>query len=90
MATERVNAGPGRCGIDAALGGRELPDDRTIWQRGIAREDEPRSGGGRPLCDSLGTVVGDYALAQGASAVVLAGGLGLRLRALLPHSAFGW
>ena len=33
--------------------------------------------------------MGDYALAHGASAVVLAGGLGLRLRDILPASAFG-
>ena len=38
---------------------------------------------------TLGTVVGDYALAQGASAVVLAGGLGLKLRDILPASDFG-
>ena len=41
------------------------------------------------FCASLGSVCGDYALAHGASAVVLAGGLGLRLRDLLPKSGFG-
>ena len=40
------------------------------------------------LCASLGTTVGDYALAHGASAVVLAGGLGLKLRDVLPRSVF--
>jgi glucokinase len=34
-------------------------------------------------------VAGDYALAHGASALVIAGGVGLRLREILPRSAFG-
>jgi glucokinase len=41
------------------------------------------------FCASLGSVCGDYALAHGAGAVVLAGGLGLRLRDVLPKSGFG-
>jgi glucokinase len=41
------------------------------------------------FCASLGTVAGDYALAHGASAVVLAGGVGQRLRDVLAGSDFG-
>jgi glucokinase len=37
---------------------------------------------------ALGAVAGDIALAQGANAVVIAGGLGLRLAGHLPRSGF--
>jgi glucokinase len=37
---------------------------------------------------TFGAAAGDYALAQGAQAVVLAGGLGLRLVDYLPRSGF--
>ena len=40
------------------------------------------------LCLTLGAVAGDLALAQGSSAVVIAGGLGLRLAGHLPRSGF--
>jgi glucokinase len=88
VATERVNAGPGIVEIYAALGGATLADDRAIWQQGIAREDALAAQAVDRFCASLGSVVGDYALAHGASAVVLAGGLGLRLRDRLPQSQF--
>jgi glucokinase len=88
VATERVNAGPGISAIYAALGGTALPDDRAIWHHGIARDDELAAQAVDRFCGSLGSAVGDYALAHGASAVVLAGGLGLKLRDRLPASAF--
>ena len=88
VATERVNAGPGIGPIYAAFGGTELTDDRAIWQHGIARTDALAAQAVDRFCASLGTAVGDYALAHGASAVVLAGGLGLRLREILPASQF--
>ena len=89
VATERVNAGPGIVPIYHALGGSELPDDRTIWERGLAGEDELAALAVERFCASLGATTGDYALAHGASAVVLAGGLGLKLREVLPRSGFG-
>jgi glucokinase len=88
VATERVNAGPGIVEIYAALGGTELKDDRKIWQRGIACEDELAALAVDRFCGSLGSVAGDYALVHGSSAVVLAGGLGLKLRDILPRSPF--
>jgi glucokinase len=88
VATERVNAGPGVAVIYEALGGTEWTDDLMIWKRGLAREDELASRAVDRFCASLGTVAGDYALAHGASALVLAGGLGLRLRERLPQSEF--
>ena len=94
VSTERVHSGPGIREIYqaiAALEKREIEDvdDRSIWQRGIAREDSLAAAAVDRFCHSLGSLVGDYALAHGASAVVLAGGLGLRLREVLPHSGFG-
>ena len=40
------------------------------------------------MCLTLGAVAGDMALAQGATAVVIAGGVGLRLADYLPRSGF--
>lgn len=88
VATERVNAGPGIEAIYAALGGRALSHDRAIWERGLTGEDDLAAQAVERFCASLGSAVGDYALAHGASAVVLAGGLGLRLREILPRSQF--
>ena len=94
VSTERVHSGPGICEVYqaiAALEKREAEplDDASIWQRGIAREDSLCAAAVDRFCHSLGSLVGDYALAHGASAVVLAGGLGLKLREVLPHSGFG-
>lgn len=94
VSTERVHSGPGIVEIYAALAARENRpaerlDDRTIWERGLAGEDSLAAAAVDRFCTSLGSLVGDYALAHGASAVVLAGGLGLRLRDLLPRSGFG-
>ena len=94
VSTERVHSGPGIWEIYQALAAVEKrpvepTDDRTIWERGLAREDSLAVAAVDRFCASLGSVCGDYALAHGASAVVLAGGLGLRLRELLPKSGFG-
>ena len=94
VSTERVHSGPGIVEIYSALAERENRpaerlDDRTIWERGVAREDSLAAAAVDRFCTSLGSLVGDYALAHGASAVVLAGGLGLKLREVLPRSGFG-
>lgn len=94
VSTERVHSGPGIVEIYRALASLEgrpapLEEDKAIWQHGIARSDSLAAAAVDRFCQSLGSVVGDYALAHGASAVVLAGGIGLRLRDLLPRSGFG-
>lgn len=94
VSTERVHSGPGICEIYEALAAREHRtaeplDDRAIWERGISRQDGLAVAAVDRFCESLGSLAGDFALAHGASAVVLAGGLGLRLREILPRSAFG-
>jgi glucokinase len=94
VSTERVHSGPGICEIYQAIAALEKREaeplaDRAIWERGIAHEDSLCAAAVDRFCHSLGSLVGDYALAHGASAVVLAGGLGLKLREVLPRSAFG-
>ena len=94
VSTERVHSGPGIWEIYQALAAVEKrpvepTDDRTIWERGLAREASLAVAAVDRFCASLGSVCGDYALAHGASALVLAGGLGLRLREVLPKSGFG-
>ncbi|WP_126172974.1 glucokinase [Altericroceibacterium xinjiangense] len=93
VSTERIVSGPGIVDIHATLASMEHRkiedlDDRTIWERGLANEDALCSAAIDRFCLALGSVSGDYALAHGASAVVLAGGLGLRLKAILPQSGF--
>ena len=93
VSTERVHAGPGIVEIHAALAAIEKRppgdlDDRTIWERGLKREDSLCTAAVDRFCASLGGVAGDFALGHGACAVVLAGGLGYRLRGLLPRSGF--
>ena len=93
VSTERVHSGPGIVEIYRALAAvenrpPEPVDDKTIWERGISREDSLAAAAVDRFCASLGSVCGDYALAHGASGVVLAGGIGLRLRELLPESGF--
>src|SRR3546814_1552341 len=55
-------------------------DDKAIWSRAMDREDSLAAAAVDRFCLSLGSVAGDLALAQGASGVVVAGGLGLRIR----------
>lgn len=93
VSTERVHSGPGIVDIHAALAAVEKRDpgqldDRTIWDRGLKREDSLCVAAVDRFCASLGGVAGDFALAHGASGVALAGGLGYRLRDLLPRSGF--
>lgn len=97
VSVERVVAGPAIVDIYetlAAMEGRAIQsvDDRTIWTLGTSAPDE----GGDSLaaaavdrfCLSLGSVAGDIALVQGAAGVVIAGGLGLRIRDTLLASGF--
>ena len=93
VSTERVNSGPGIAVIYAALCALEarvptLEGDRAIWKAALEGSDAMASAALARFCMTLGSVAGDIALAQGASAVVLAGGLGLRLRDHLQASAF--
>jgi glucokinase len=56
--------------------------ERARWQRSLARAALER------FCLAYGSVAGDLALAQGATTVVLAGGLTQRLRDFLIRERF--
>lgn len=93
VSAERVVSGPALAGIHAALAaieGRAVPprDDAELWTTALAGRDALATAALDRFCRVLGAVAGDIALAQGASAVVLAGGIGLRLAGYLPGSGF--
>lgn len=93
VSAERVVSGPGIVDIYEALAGLEgraiQPlDDRSLWQLGTSGEDSLAAAAVDRFCLSLGAVAGDIALAQGASGVVIAGGLGLRIKDTLLQSGF--
>lgn len=93
VSVERVVAGPAISDIYqtlAALEGRAVveEDDVAIWTRGTSGEDSLAAAAVDRFCLSLGSVAGDMALAQGAKGVVIAGGLGYRIRATLLASGF--
>jgi glucokinase len=93
VSIERVVSGPAIVDIYealAALEGRAITpvDDKTLWQLGTNGEDSLAAAAVDRFCLSLGAVAGDIALAQGASGVVIAGGLGLRIRDTLLRSGF--
>lgn len=94
VSVERVVAGPAIVDIYqtlAALEGRAIADvdDVTLWTRGMDSSDSLAAAAVDRFCLSLGSVAGDIALAQGGFAgVVIAGGLGFRLKDTLPQSGF--
>ncbi len=94
VSVERVVSGPAIVDIHAtlaALEGRAVreQDDVAIWTAGMEGTDSLAAAAIDRFCLSLGAVAGDIALAQGGfSGVVIAGGLGYRLRDHLPRSGF--
>ncbi len=94
VSVERVAAGPGISDIYEALGGKDGCDtdpfeDRNIWTRGTDGHERLAEAAIERFCMILGSVAGDLALAHGAGGVVIAGGVGRRLRNCLPASGFG-
>ena len=86
-------SGPGLVDIHealAAMEGRAIQplDDRTLWGLGTSGQDSLAAAAVDRFCLSLGSFAGDVALAQGATGVVIAGGLGLRIRDTLLRSGF--
>ena len=63
-------------------------DDKTLWAAGMDGTDPLAAAAVDRFCLSLGSVAGDLALAHGAKALVLAGGLGYRIRDSLVGSGF--
>jgi glucokinase len=93
VSAERVASGPGLANIYETLAQIEgrpahYADEKALWQAAMTGEDSLAGAALDRFCLSLGAIAGDIALAQGAHAVVIAGGLGLRLAAHLPRSGF--
>ena len=93
VSVERVVAGSGLVNIYQALAAIEgvaivQQDDKTLWALALEGADALAAAALDRFCLSLGAVAGDLALAHGANAVVIAGGLGLRIKDQLPRSGF--
>lgn len=93
VSAERVVSGPGIVDIYtalAALEGRAVHaiDDKSLWALGMSGDDSLAAAAVDRFCLALGAVAGDIALAQGGSGVVIAGGLGLRIKDTLLTSGF--
>ncbi|MEJ2407843.1 MAG: glucokinase [Novosphingobium sp.] len=93
VSVERVVSGPAIVDIYQTLAAMEHRavverSDIEIWTAGASGEDSLASAAVDRFCLSLGAAAGDYALAQGASGVVIAGGLGYRIRDTIRKSGF--
>jgi len=94
VSIERVVSGPGLIDLYetlAAIEGRAVQqhDDKALWQMGMSGDDSLAAAAIDRFCLSLGSVAGDITLAQGGFAgVVIAGGLGLRIKDSLVRSGF--
>jgi glucokinase len=93
VSIERIASGRGLWNVYEALGAIEglsltIHDERELWKAALAGSDSLANAALDRVCLTLGAVAGDIALAQGAGAVVIAGGVGLRLADYLPRSGF--
>ncbi|MEA3053572.1 MAG: glucokinase [Sphingomonadales bacterium] len=93
VSAERIASGKGLMNLYEALAAIEgrppgYRDEKSLWRAAMAGEDELAGTSFDRFCLSLGAVAGDIALAQGAQATVIGGGLGLRLIDHLPRSGF--
>lgn len=94
VSVERLLAGDGLDNIHwalAAIDGRMADrhdDDKLLWARALDGSDALAGAALDRFCRVLGAVAGDIALTHGARAVVIAGGLGLKLADHLPRSGF--
>ncbi len=93
VSVERIVSGSGLVNIYNALAAIEdravtPPEDKALWAAALEGRDALTSAALDRFCLSLGAVAGDLALAHGANAVVIAGGLGYRLRDHLHRSGF--
>lgn len=93
VSVERVVSGPAIVDIHqtlAALEGRAIVerDDVALWTAGTDGSDSLAAAAVDRFCMALGSAAGDFALAHGAVGVVVAGGLGFRIRDTIMASAF--
>jgi glucokinase len=90
---ERVVSGRGLANIYDALAAIEgravrVGDDKELWSAAVSGADSLAVAALDRFCLILGSVAGNAALMHGANAVVIAGGLGLRIADVLPRSGF--
>ena len=93
VSVERIACGSGLANIYGALAAIEgkavrHPDDKALWSAAIEGSDPLAAAALDRFFLSLGAVAGDFALAHGANAVVIAGGLGYRLKDRFATSGF--
>jgi glucokinase len=93
VSIERLISGRGLWNIYDALAtiegrGTTFHDEKELWTAALNNQDSLANAALDRFCLTLGAVAGDLSLAQGGSAVVIAGGLGLRLVDHLPRSGF--
>jgi glucokinase len=93
VSVERIACGSGLPNLRAALAaieGNSAPagDDRQLWSAALDGSDSLAAAALDRLFLTLGSVAGDVALIQGANAVIVAGGLGHRLRHRFADSGF--
>jgi glucokinase len=93
VSVERLVSGRGLMNIYEALGIIEsrplqIRDEWELWSAALEGSDSLASAALDRFCLTLGAFAGDVALAQGAKAVVIGGGLGLRLANYLVRSGF--
>ena len=93
VSNERVASGPAIVEIFEALAGGtddspRLLDPQSVWASALKGSDPAAIAALDRFCAMLGAIAGDLALAQGATGVVIAGGMGYRLRDHLASSRF--
>ena len=93
VSVERIVAGPGILAIYETLAqieGRAITSltDREVWDMAFEGKDSLAVAALDRFCLSLGAVAGDLALTHGPKGVVIAGGLGARLKDHLVKSGF--
>jgi glucokinase len=93
VSVERIVSGPGLANLYAALADIEgkpvaTLENTALWTLALAGEDSLAAAAFDRFCLTFGSVAGDVALAHGADAVVVAGGLGQRIAGRLPQSGF--
>jgi glucokinase len=93
VSVERIACGSGLVNLYNAIAAIEVravtqTDDQALWAVALEASDPLAVAALDRFFLSLGAVVGDLALAHGANAVVIAGGLGNRLRDRFAASGF--
>ena len=94
VSVERIVSGSGLanlCAAMAAIEGLAAPqsEDGVIWNSALDGSDPLAVAALDRLLATFGSVAGDLALAHGSNSVVIAGGLGYRLKDRLANSGFG-